>query len=82
MVRTTSTEASFSFEGHAFTAHEMHSVMAERRAEAIRFANLGPAELDAMDMDDLLNFDMGRTLAIVDFYNTIFLPRASTASRA
>jgi hypothetical protein len=80
MVRTASTDASFSFGGYAFTADEMHSVMADRYAEAIRFANLGPAALDAMDMDDLLNFDMGRTLAIVDFYNTIFLPQQSTAS--
>ena len=82
MVQTTSTEASFSFEGYAFTAHEMHSVMAERRAEASRIAHRGPAALDDMDLDDLCNFDMGRTLAIVDFYHTIFLPRAHPASRA
>ncbi len=61
---------SITFEGYTFTQEEMHATVAARVAESRRVATLGPAALDELDASDILSFDMGRTLAIMDYYYT------------
>jgi len=57
--------------GYTFTVAEMHRVVAAQRAEARRVAALGAAALDDLPLDDLLGFDMGRTLAVIDYYHLV-----------
>jgi hypothetical protein len=57
--------ARVAYDGYAFTVDEMHAVVADAR----RVAN--PAR--AMVLGDLINFDVGRALAIVEYYHTIFV---------
>ena len=53
---------------------EMRAVLQQRRDDCARVARLGAAAFDDMSMDDFLSFDLGRTLAIVDYYNQVYLP--------
>ena len=57
--------------GYTFTLAEMRRVVAAQRAEARRVAALGAAALDDLPLDDLLGFDMGRTLAVIDYYHLV-----------
>jgi hypothetical protein len=48
----------------------------KQREESERVARLGEAAFDHMDIDEFLGFDLGRTLAIMDYYNLVYLPAA------
>ena len=61
---------SITFEGYTFTQEEMHATVSARLAESRRVALLGPAAIGELDAHDVLSFDMGRTLAIMDYYYT------------
>ncbi len=75
-------EPSVSYDGYAFTLDEMRRVVAEQRLEALRVATLGPAALDELSDSALLDFDMGRVLAIIDYYHIVHLPSVALAGGA
>lgn len=64
---------SITYEEYTFTVEEMHVVVRKQREESARMAKLGEAAFDDMSIDDFLSFDMGRTLAILDYYHLIYL---------
>ena len=65
---------SLRYGGYVFTLEEMLRTVAERAAEARRVASLGAAALDELGLHDALEFDMGRTLAVMDYYHLTYLP--------
>jgi len=72
---------SITYETYTFTEEEMHAVVQKQREESERVARLGEAAFDHMDIDEFLGFDLGRTLAIMDYYNFVYLPAAKLASK-
>jgi hypothetical protein len=69
------TDAKESYEitycGYAFTVGEMHAEIRARREEARRVREQGEA---ALDLDTLLTTDLGRVLAISDYYHLVWMP--------
>jgi hypothetical protein len=72
---------SITYETYTFTEEEMYAVVQKQREESERVARLGAAAFDHMDIDDFLSFDLGRTLAIMDYYNLVYLPTVKLASK-
>jgi hypothetical protein len=72
---------SITYEKYTFTEKEMHAVVQKQREESERVARLGEAAFDQMDIDEFLGFDLGKTLAIMDYYNLVYLPAAKLASK-
>jgi hypothetical protein len=73
---------SVSYDGYAFTLDEMRRVVVQQRLEALRVETLGPAALEDLSDSALLDFDMGRVLAIIDYYNIVHLPSIALAGGA
>ena len=66
--------STITYEKYTFTIDEMHAVVKKQHDDSERVWRLGAAAFDDMSMDEILDFDMGRTLAIMDYYNLVFLP--------
>ena len=75
---------SISYEGYTFTVGEMRAVLQQQRDESARVARLGAAAFDDMSMDAFLSLsaDLGRTLAIVDYYHLVYLPAVAAPKNA
>ena len=74
---------SITYGTYTFTEEEMHAVVQKQREESERVARLGAAAFDHMDIDEFLSLssDLGRTLAIMDYYNLLYMPAAKLASQ-
>ena len=57
--------------GYSFTVGEMHAEIRARREEARRVREMGEA---ALDLDTLLTTNLGRVVAINDYYHLVWMP--------
>ena len=74
--------ATISYDNYTFSVEEMHAVLNKQREDSERIGRLGPAAFDDASLEELINFDMGRTLAIVDYYHLVYVPSESAKRRA
>lgn len=71
-----------SYQNYTFSVAEMHAVVQKQRDDSERVGRLGAAAFDDASLEEFLNFDMGRTLAIVDYYYEVHVPAAEAKARA
>jgi hypothetical protein len=68
-----------SYSNYTFSMEEMHAVVKKQREDSELMGRLGAEAFDGVSLDEFLNFDMGRTLAIVDYYHLVYLPECTKA---